>query len=78
MSTISISLPEALESFVKEQLVERGYGTSAEYLRDLIRMDQDRQRLRTLLLDGATSVASGTADDAYFESLRDRARLKHG
>lgn len=50
MSTMNISLPNSLKSFVDEQVSERGYGTSSEYVRELIRKDQDRQRLRGVLL----------------------------
>ena len=57
MSTMNTSLPESLKSFVDEQVAGRGYGTSSEYVRALIRADQDRQRLRQLLLDGAASPA---------------------
>jgi antitoxin ParD1/3/4 len=59
MGTMNISLPDSLKSFVDEQVAERGYGTSSEYVRELIRADQDRQRLRKLLLDGAASPAAG-------------------
>jgi len=71
---MNISLPEALKSFVDEQVAGRGYGTSSEYVRELIRKDQDRQRLRRLLLDGAESERGAPADAAYFETLRRRAR----
>ncbi len=74
MSTMNISLPDALKSFVDEQVAGRGYGTSSEYIRELIRADQDRQQLRKLLLDGAASPASAPADERYFDSLRKRAR----
>lgn len=74
MSTMNISLPEGLKSFVDEQVATRGYGTSSEYVRELIRKDQDRQRLRELLLAGAASAPSSAADDAFFEGLRARAR----
>ena len=72
MSTMNISLPETLKSFVDEQVSKRGYGTSSEYVRELIRMDQDRLHLRNLLLKGAGAKAAAPADKAYFDSLRDR------
>ncbi len=71
---MNISLPESLKSFVDTQVVERGYATSSEYVRELIRQDQDRQSLRTKLLDGASSPLTGPVDDAYVERLRTRAR----
>ena len=76
MSTMNISLPESLKSFVDEQVASRGYGTSSEYVRELIRKDQDRQRLRVLLFDGVSSPAGAAADDTYFEALRDRVRRR--
>nr|SPS06240.1 conserved protein of unknown function [Candidatus Nitrotoga fabula] len=74
MSTMNISLPDALKSFVDEQVSQRGYGTSSEYVRELIRKDQDRLRLRELLLAGAATAPTAPADGAYFEGLRDRVR----
>jgi antitoxin ParD1/3/4 len=77
MGTMNISLPDHLKSFVDEQVAGRGYGTSSEYIRELIRRDQDRLNLRRLLLDGASSVQTKPADADYFSSLRDRVRGRH-
>lgn len=74
MSTMNISLPESLKSFVDQQVSERGYGTSSEYVRELIRKDQDRMKLRGLLLAGAASAPGAPADASHFEGLRDRVR----
>ena len=73
---MNISLPETLKSFVDEQVAGRGYGTSSEYVRELIRDDQDRQQLRGLLLAGASSAPTKTADEAYFDDLRQRVRQR--
>jgi antitoxin ParD1/3/4 len=72
MSTMNISLPESLKSFVDAQVSSRGFGTSSEYVRELIRKDQERLHLRELLLAGASSKSAAAADSAYFASLRDR------
>lgn len=71
---MNISLPEALKAFVDEQVAERGYGTSSEYVRELIRKELERQRLRSLLLEGAASPPAAPADAAYFKALRERVR----
>ncbi len=71
---MNISLPDTLKSFVDEQVSLRGYGTSSEYVRELIRKNQDRQQLRGLLLAGAASSPTAPADADYFEGLRDRVR----
>jgi antitoxin ParD1/3/4 len=72
MATMNISLPDSLKGFVDEQVAERGYSTSSEYVRELIRKEQDRQHLRKLLLEGAASPPAGPADDAYFGRLHKR------
>lgn len=78
MSTMNISLPDALKAFVDEQVSQRGYGSSSEYVRELIRKDQDRQQLRGLLLAGAASTPTAPVDNAYFDSLRARVRNARG
>ncbi len=72
MTTMNISLPETLKTFVDGQVAERGYGTSSEYVRELIRKDQDRQNLRGLLLAGAASQPGKVVDVKYFDALRSR------
>ena len=72
MTTMNISLPEALKDFVDDQVGARGYSTSSEYVRELIRKDRDRQHLRGLLLEGAASPSVAKADGEYFDQLRDR------
>jgi antitoxin ParD1/3/4 len=72
MSTMNISLPEALKSFVDEQVNARGFGTRSEYVCELIHKDQERLHLRGLLLCGASSKPAATADSTYFATLRDR------
>jgi len=58
MSSVNISLPESLRTFVERRAEEQGYETVSDYFRDLILKDQQRQgdaRLETLLLEGLNS-----------------------
>ncbi len=51
-TTMNISLPESLKTFVDERL--EGYGSASEYVRELIRADQKRleqDKLEKLLLE---------------------------
>ena len=74
MATMNISLPEPLKAFVDEQVARGVYGSTSEYVRELIRRDHERSALRDMLLAGAESSADIDVDDAFFAGLRDRAR----
>jgi antitoxin ParD1/3/4 len=78
MSTMNVSLPDELKQFVDEQVEEGGFGSTSEFVRALIRREQDRQQLRALLAEGATSPVAGPADDAYFAALRARVEQPAG
>lgn len=78
MTTMNISLPDALKSFVDEQVARRRYGSTSEYMRDLIRRDLERTGLRDLLLAGAASEPAAEVDDEFLNGLRVRARQTPG
>jgi antitoxin ParD1/3/4 len=59
---------------VDDQVAQRRYGTTSEYIRDLIRRDQDRQHLRGLLLAGAATEPDSVADREYFDDVRNQVR----
>ena len=73
MTTMNISLPDGLRSFVEQQVSAGTYSSTSEYLRELIRKDNERVRLRDLLFAGAESEPRTLGPD-YFERLRARAR----
>jgi antitoxin ParD1/3/4 len=58
MTTMNISLPDSMRSFIEEKIAQEGYSTASEYIRQLVREDQKRssqQRLEALLLEGLDS-----------------------
>jgi antitoxin ParD1/3/4 len=74
---MNVSLPDELRSYVDEQVEGGRYGSTSEYVRELIRRDQDRQRLRALLASGAESDPGPIADEHYFQQVRGRI-ARHG
>ena len=72
MSTMNISLPGSLKAFVNRRLKSGDYGTTSEYLRELIRKDQARLQLRQLLIDGLDSPVVGSPDKTYWAGKRRR------
>ena len=74
MTTMNVSLPDELRAFVDHQVNEGSFGSTSEYVRELIRRDFERRQLRAALLEGARSSITANADAAYFGALRDQAR----
>lgn len=70
---MNISLTETLKSFVDSQVTDGDYTSSSEYVRDVLRKEQDRVRLRRMLLDGFESeLSEKPMDIRYFDKLRKR------
>lgn len=76
MATMNISLPDELKQFVDEQVAEHSYGSSSEYLRELIRRQRDVEKLSGMLLDGFNSGPGQPADEDFFSEMRRLARGK--
>jgi antitoxin ParD1/3/4 len=72
MGTMNVSLPDALRSFVDDQVASGTYGTSSEYVRDLIRRDRRRLELRNMILAGIASEPIGEIDASYWDAKRAR------
>ena len=43
MTSLNISLPEALKQYVEGQVASGDWGTPSEYIRELIRQDKERR-----------------------------------
>jgi len=71
---MNVSLPDEMKKFIEDQVEEQGYATSSEFLRELIRREQDRSQLRGLLVQGLDSGLGSEMDDDYFARLRKRIR----
>jgi antitoxin ParD1/3/4 len=48
MDTMNFSVPDSLKDFVLQRVTEGGFGSPSEYIRELIRADQN-QRARAVL-----------------------------
>lgn len=75
MTTMNVSLPDNLKRFVDQCVESGGYGSSSEYVRELIRQDQVRraeQQLAELLRDGLASGPAEAVDAAFWAERRAR------
>lgn len=77
MTTMNISLPETMKSFVENTLTTDGYGTASEYVRDLIRADQkkkEQEKLEQVLLKALNSGETAELNEQVWESLKAKVR----
>ena len=72
MTTMNISLPENLKAYVDTLVRTESYGTSSEYMRELIRRDQEKRQFKELLLVGMRSGVEGAMDADFFAAMRQR------
>ena len=73
--TMSFALPETMRSYIDERVKSGSYGNTSEYLRDLIRRDQEAQaakRLRELIEEGLASGPAKPLTDKDFAAIRAR------
>ena len=61
METMNIALPETMKQFVQEQVERGGYSSVSEYIRDLIRTDQEEKARSALETEILRGLESGSA-----------------
>ena len=78
MATMNVSLPESMKDWVETQARTGRYSNSSDYVRDLIRRDQERAEklaeLRRLIEAGFASGLSDRSLTEVLETARRRAR----
>lgn len=62
METLKIALTRAMMTFVDEQTEATGCPSASEYIRQLIRREQDRLRVHPMLIDGAATLSEKSAE----------------
>lgn len=71
MATMNVSLPDPMKDWVEAQAQTGRYSNASDYVRDLIRRDQERadklQELQKLITEG---VESGISDRSISDILK--------
>jgi antitoxin ParD1/3/4 len=73
---MSFALPESLRDYIDQRVRSGEYGNTSEYLRELIRRDQQTEaarRFRLLIADGLESGEGRPLTDEVVGELRGRA-----
>lgn len=79
MATMNVSLPDAMRAWV-ENRVERGdYANTSDYIRDLIRHDQERrQALEAAVRHGLESGRSARTAEQVMTAAKAKAQQRRG
>ena len=67
-TTLNVSLPEKLKAFVEAEVARRGYGSSSEYMRELIRgamSERAEEVIDEKLLEGFRGVPREITDEEW-------------
>lgn len=76
MATMNVSLPDPMKAWVEAQVETGHYSNASDYVRDLIRRDQEyrdkREILVKALIAGEDSGVSGKDVEAIWKSVKAR------
>ncbi|ODM45241.1 addiction module antitoxin [Ruegeria sp. PBVC088] len=79
MATMNVSLPDPMKNWVESQARTGRYSNASDYVRDLIRRDQDRHaaiaEVQKLVDEG---LASGAPREVDMDAFLARMRRDHG
>ncbi len=82
MATMNVSLPDPMKDWVEAQAKSGRYSNASDYVRDLIRRDQERAdkvaELQKLLTEGLESGVSDRTMDDVLNTARQRAKTARG
>jgi len=78
MATMNVSLPDPMKDWVEMQARSGRYSNASDYVRDLIRRDQERAdklaELQRLITEGLESGVSERSIDEVLDAARRQAR----
>ena len=70
MTTLNISLPEAMRAFIEQKVAQGSYGSASEYIRQLVSQGpaarQAKERLELLLMEGLESGPAVPVTDEFW------------
>jgi len=80
MATMNVSLPDRMKEWVETQAESGRYANASDYVRDLIRRDQERNdkiaTMQRLVDEGLSSGAGSRSQEALFDEALKRVGSK--
>jgi antitoxin ParD1/3/4 len=78
MATMNVSLPDPMKTWIEERLKEGSFSNTSDYVRHLIRRDQERaQAIEALQQAIDEGVKSGEPEPFDFKAFKARMREQH-
>lgn len=78
MAQMNISIPEALKSWAEARVSEGRYSSTSDYVRDLVRRDQDAEEARRRLQAAVDEGLASPVTDMTIDDIIARGRARHG
>ena len=81
MESLNIDLPTTLHGYIDTQVIEGGYGSVSEHLRDLIEADQRRkaeEHVDSLLITGLDSGLTEPIPPDFWQARRQKLSDQRG
>lgn len=79
MATMNVSLPDPMKEWVEAQAATGRYANASDYVRDLIRKDQERAaKIETMQKRVEEGLASGEPQELSVDAFLNTMREKHG
>ena len=80
MATMNVSLPDQMKAWVEAQTADGRYANASDYIRDLIRRDQDRREkianMQRLVDEARASEIHEMSPDEVVAEVRRRAGVR--
>jgi len=78
MATMNISLPDKLKAFVEDRVAEGSYANVSDYVRDILRKEQDAKSYKAYLQESIEASLKSPVSDFVRSDMLNRMRKSAG
>lgn len=77
MAQMNISVPDKLKSWAESRVADGRYSSTSDFVRDLLRRDQDEEAKRLLLIAEIEKGLASPISDQTVDDVFERVRARH-
>ncbi len=78
MATMNVSLPDPMKEWVEDQIKTGHFSNASEYVRNLIRRDQEYQDRREMLIKALIAGENSGESERSIEDIWQGVKARHG